>query len=138
MTSNLGSEYILENKDNANSLVMEELKHTFKPEFINRLDEIIIFKSLSKDTVYSILDKIISEIEQRLSDKNIHIVLTPQAKDYIINNSFDERYGARPIKRYVSRNIETLIANNLIMGNIKFSSTITIDIDNDNIVLKTN
>ena len=138
MTSNLGSEYILENKDNANSLVMEELKHTFKPEFINRLDEIIIFKSLSKDTVYSILDKIISEIEQRLSDKNIHIVLTPQAKDYIINNSFDERYGARPIKRYVSRNIETLIANNLIMGNIKFSSTITIDIDNDKIVLKTN
>jgi ATP-dependent Clp protease ATP-binding subunit ClpB len=136
MTSNLGSEYILENSTNYSSLVMEELKHTFKPEFINRIDEIIIFKSLSKEIIYSVLDKIIKEIEIRLKDKNLKIELTKEAKDYIINNSYDEKYGARPIKRYVSRNIETLIANNIINNNIKFGSTITIDIIDNKLTLK--
>ena len=131
MTSNLGSEYILENPENANNLVMDELKHTFKPEFINRIDEIIIFKSLAKDIVYQVLDKIIKEIETRLSDKDLKIELTSKAKEFIINEAYDERYGARPIKRYVSRNIETLIANNIINNNINFSDTIFIDsIDN--------
>ena len=136
MTSNLGSEYILENKDNSNELVLNELKHTFKPEFINRIDEIIIFKSLSKDVVYNILNKIIKDIENRLKDKNISINITDNAKEYIINNSYDERYGARPIKRYVSRNIETLIANNIISNNINYGDKITIDVNNNEFMIK--
>lgn len=131
MTSNLGSEYILENNSNANELVMNELRHTFKPEFINRIDEIIIFKSLSKEVVNDILNKLIKDLENRLKDKNITINLTPKAKEYIINNSYDERYGARPIKRYLSKNIETLIANNIISDNINFGDNLTIDVDND-------
>ncbi len=136
MTSNLGSEYILENKDNSNELVLNELKHTFKPEFINRIDEIIIFKSLSKDVVYNILNKIIKDVENRLKDKNISINITDNAKEYIINNSYDERYGARPIKRYVSRNIETLIANNIISNNINYGDKITIDVNNNEFMIK--
>ncbi len=136
MTSNLGSEYILENNENSHDLVMNELHHTFKPEFINRIDEIIIFNSLSKPVVYEILDKIIKEVEDRLSNKKIHLELTKEAKDYVIENAYDERYGARPIKRFISRNIETLIANAIINDEIKFNSTITIDIDNDKFIIK--
>lgn len=136
MTSNLGSEYILENNENSHDLVMNELHHTFKPEFINRIDEIIIFNSLSKSVVYEILDKIIKEVEDRLSNKKIHLELTKEAKDYVIENAYDERYGARPIKRFISRNIETLIANAIINDEIKFNSTITIDIDNDKFIIK--
>ena len=136
MTSNLGSEYILENTENAKNLVMDELKHTFKPEFINRIDEIIIFNSLSKSVINDILDKIIKEIEYRLRDKNIKINITDNAKEYIINNSYDEKYGARPIKRYVQRNVETIIANEIILDKIKWGSTITIDIDNDHLIIK--
>ena len=136
MTSNLGSEYILDNKENSNDLVMEELKHTFKPEFINRIDEIIVFKSLSKEVVYDILDKIIEEIENRLSDKRIKIELTKKAKEFIIENSYEEEFGARPIKRYVSRNLETLIANSIIMDKIKFNSTITVDVKNNELYIE--
>ena len=132
MTSNLGSEYILENKENSNELVMDELKKTFKPEFINRIDEIIIFNSLNKKVVYEILDKIIKEIEDRLQDKHIHVSLTDKAKDYVIDSSYDELYGARPIKRFVSRNIETLLANEIISDHIKFGDNIIIDIDDNN------
>ncbi len=137
MTSNLGSEYILENAENKEELVMNELKHTFKPEFINRIDEIIIFKSLDKKVVYEILDKIISDIEKRLDDKKITLKLTDKAKDFIINNSYDEKYGARPIKRFVSRNLETLLANEIINDNIKFGEEVIIDEENNNLV-KTN
>ena len=136
MTSNLGSEHILENKDNANELINEELHHTFKPEFINRIDEIIIFKSLSKDVVYEILDKIIHEIENRLSDKKLKITLTDKAKEYIINSSYDEQYGARPIKRFVSRNLETLIAHSIIMNQIGYNESIIVDEENNKLVLK--
>ena len=136
MTSNLGSEYILENNSNAHELVMNELRHTFKPEFINRIDEIIIFKSLSKEVVNDILNKLIKDLENRLKDKNITINLTSKAKEYIINNSYDERYGARPIKRYLSKNIETLIANNIISDNINFGDNLTIDVDNDTFCIK--
>lgn len=132
MTSNLGSEYILENKENSNELVMDELKKTFKPEFINRIDEIIIFNSLNKKVVYEILDKIIKEIEDRLQDKHIHVSLTDKAKDYVIDSSYDELYGARPIKRFVSRNIETLLANEIISDHIKFGDNIIIDVDDNN------
>ena len=131
MTSNLGSEYILDNLDNANELVMDELRRTFKPEFINRIDEIIVFKSLTKDVIYEILDKIIHDIEKRLSDKKLHIALTDKAKDYIVENSYDERYGARPIKRFVTKTVENLIANEIINNDVKFGSTITIDVKDD-------
>lgn len=131
MTSNLGSEYILDKTDESNDNVMHELRRTFKPEFINRIDEIIIFNSLSKDVIFEILDKIIKEIQDRLSDKKINIVLSDKAKKYIIDSSYDENYGARPIKRFVSRNIETLIAKSIISGDIKFNSTILIDVLGD-------
>ena len=136
MTSNLGSDYILEGHKDSSDMVMGELRRTFKPEFINRIDEIIIFNSLSKNVVYEILDKIISEIEYRLRDKKLTLNVTEKAKKYIIENSYDEKYGARPIKRYVSRNIETLIAKAIINEDVKFNSTVTIDIDNDKFIIK--
>ena len=136
MTSNLGSEYILDNDDGSNEKVMSELRSTFKPEFINRIDEIIIFNSLSKDVVYEILDKIIKEVQDRLSDKKIKIILSDKAKKFIIESSYDEKYGARPIKRFVSRNIETLIARSIISEEIKFNSTILIDVLGDTFTAK--
>ena len=136
MTSNLGSDHILEKENNAHDLIMSELKHTFKPEFLNRIDEIIIFDSLNKDVIYQILDKIISDINKRLDDKKITIKLTDNAKKYIIDNSYDENYGARPIKRFVSRNIETLIAKEIINGNIKYNSEVVIDVKDNNLVIK--
>ena len=136
MTSNLGSEFILENVPDKDKLVMDELKRTFKPEFINRIDEIIMFKSLDKKTVYEILDKIISDIEKRLDDKKIKVNLTSAAKDYIINNSYDEKYGARPIKRFVSRNLETLLATEIINDNIKFGETVNIDVKDDQLIIQ--
>ena len=135
MTSNLGSEHILDKDINAKELVMNELHHTFKPEFINRIDEIIIFNSLSKDVIYNILDKIIKDIENRLKDKNITIKLTENAKKYIIDNSYNEEYGARPIKRYVARNIESLIANNIIKDNIKYGDNLLIDIKDEEFII---
>lgn len=134
MTSNLGSEHILE--DNDEEKVMNELKQTFRPEFINRIDEIVIFNSLSKTVVYDILNKLIKEIEQRLSDKKLKLLITDKAKEYIINNAYNEQYGARPIKRFVSRNIENLLARKIIEDEIKYGSIITIDVENDNIILK--
>ena len=136
MTSNLGSEYILEKVNDANNLVLKELRQTFKPEFLNRIDEIIIFDSLSKNVIYQILDKIINDVNNRLDDKKIKIVLTEEAKKYIIDNSYDEKYGARPIKRFVSRNIETLIAKAIINEEIKYNSTITIDINGNELYIK--
>ena len=128
MTSNLGDEYAL---DGDEKKVMEELRNHFRPEFINRIDEIIIFKPLSKETIYEILDKIISEIESRLSDKNIKIKLTPEAKNYLVDIGYDKNFGARPLKRVVSRTIENMIAEKIIMGEIKYGDTITFDYNND-------
>lgn len=136
MTSNLGSDYILNKEPNLENLLDQELKRTFKPEFLNRIDEIITFNSLDKDTVYLILDNIIKNVEDRLKDKQLKIVLTDQAKKHIIESSYNEAFGARPIKRYVSKNIESLIANNIISDNIKFGSTITIDVQNDKYIIK--
>ena len=136
MTSNLGSDYILENNDNTNELVMTELKHTFKPELINRIDEIIIFQALDKKVIYNILDKVIHEIETRLKDKNIKINLSTEAKNLIINESYDASFGARPIKRYVQRNVESLIAKQIILDKIKLNSTIYIDVNNNQLYIK--
>ena len=135
MTSNLGSEYILDNEENSNSKVMEALKRTFRPEFINRIDEIVIFKSLGKDVVYNILDKIIHETESRLKNINLHLELTKKAQDYIIDHSYEESYGARPIKRYVTHNIETLIADKIVRDEIEYGATITVDVKDDKLVL---
>ena len=136
MTSNLGSEYILNKDPHAKDLINSLLRQTFKPEFLNRIDEIITFNSLNKDAVYQILDNIIHNIEMRLSDKLIKINLTDNAKKHIIDSSYDESFGARPIKRYVVKNIETLIANNIIQDKIKYNSTITIDVSNDTYFIK--
>ena len=136
MTSNLGSEYILNKEIDSNNLVMDELRHTFKPEFINRIDEIIIFNSLDKDTLYDILDNIIINIEDRFSNMHIKISLSENAKKYIIDNSYDERYGARPIKRYVSKNIESLLANSIIKDKLSFGQNIIIDIENKEFIIK--
>ena len=135
MTSNLGSEYILDNKEDSNKLVMETLKHTFRPEFINRIDEIIIFKSLGKDVVYNILDKVIRETEMRLKNINLKIELTDSAKEFIIENSYEEAFGARPIKRYVTHNIETLIADKIVRDELKPNSKIIIDLKDNALVL---
>ena len=135
MTSNIGSEYILNNQDNYEMIVFEELKKHFRPEFINRIDEIITFNSLNKEVIYEILEKIILELEMRLSDLNIKINLSDKAKDYIIENSFDPSFGARPIKRYVSKNIETLLANSIIRNEIKLNSNLVIDIKDDKFII---
>lgn len=129
MTSNLGSEAILEetNMEKAEETVMTILKHSFKPEFLNRIDEIIMFHALNKEVVYEILDKIIDDLNHRLQDKYLHISLTDQAKEFVITSSYDSAYGARPIKRFVSRQIETLIANEIIKGTIKPNDTVTVD-----------
>ena len=128
MTSNLGSEYIL---DGDTSKVLDELKSHFRPEFINRIDEVIVFKPLTKDVIYEILDKIISDIENRLSMNDIHIKLTDKAKDYLVDASYDINYGARPLKREVSKTIESLLAHELIKGTIKYGETVTFDVINN-------
>ena len=136
MTSNIGSSYILEDLPNKDSLIAAEVKNYFKPEFLNRIDEIITFNSLGKDVTYKILDKIIEEIESRLVDKQIKIKLTDKAKQFIIDSSYDEKYGARVIKRFVVKNVETLIATKLINGEIKYNSTIVIDTDKNKLYIK--
>ncbi len=136
MTSNLGSEYILDETENSESFVMNELKNTFRPEFINRIDEIIVFKSLTKEVIYAILDKIILEIEARLVPSNIHIELSREAREKIIEESYDKNYGARPIKRYVTRNIETLLANLILEDKVKFNDTLVIDCKNNAFEIK--
>lgn len=128
MTSNLGSEHILEGNTN---LVMTEVRNHFRPEFINRIDEIIVFKPLDKEAIRGILDKIVSEIETRLSDVGVKIKLTDKAKQQLIDDGYDINYGARPLKRLVSRTIETDLAKMIIEGSIKPNSTVTIDYQDD-------
>ena len=129
MTSNLGSEYILENQSNAKELVLDELKNTFRPEFINRIDEVIVFNSLKKDTVYEIVDKLIGELNKRLEQNYLHVEITNEVKDKIVSDAYDERYGARPIRRYITKNIESLIAHKLIDANLNVGSTLVVDLD---------
>ena len=131
MTSNLGSEYILENQENSGELVLNVLKGHFRPEFINRIDEIIVFKSLSKEVVNQILDKILSEIEKRLEPSNIKLELTDQAREQIMEESYDANYGARPVKRYVTRHIETILSNLILEDKVHFNDTLVIDFKNN-------
>jgi len=131
MTSNLGSEYILEDNSNSHELVMNSLKQSFRPEFKNRIDEIIIFNSLSKEIVNDIIDKLISDVESRLSDKHLKLVLSESAKKYILDNAYDPIYGARPIKRFINHTVENLIANAIINDEIIPNTTINIDVENN-------
>lgn len=134
MTSNLGSEYIL---DGNTSMVMDEVKRHFRPEFINRIDEIIVFNPLTKDNIRKILDKLIQEMEDRLKEDNIHITLTDAAKDYLVENGYDVTYGARPLKRLLSRTVETSLAKVLINNEVKFGMELIVDYKDNNFVITT-
>ena len=132
MTSNVGSEYILNNEPEKVEL---ELHKYFKPEFLNRLDEIIMFKKLSKECLSEILDKIIGEIESRLKELNVKIKLTDSARKYFIDNGYDEYYGARPLKRLVNKELETILARKLITNEIKENQEIIVDCKDDKIIV---
>ena len=136
LTSNLGSEYILEgiNKDGeiseqAKEKVNELLKKSFRPEFLNRLDEIVFYKPLKKNEISQILDLLIVDLEKRLEDKHIKLELTTKAKEYLIENGYDEIYGARPLKRFVKKKLETLIAQKILTQEIKPFDTVKVDFD---------
>ena len=133
MTSNLGSEHILDGEDD---LVMNEVKNHFKPEFINRIDEIVVFKKLSKENIEGILDKFIRDIETRLQDKQIKLELTSDAKSKLIEDGYDPVYGARPLKRLLSNTIEVLLSDAILTGKVKYNSTITIDYKNNGFVIQ--
>lgn len=135
MTSNIGSSYLLEGinpdgsiKSEAEEAVMGDLKNHFRPEFLNRLDEIIMFKPLTKDNISNIINLLVADVNKRLADKELEIVLTDAAKDFIVENGFDPMYGARPLKRYVQKTVETLAAKLILAGNINTGDDIVIDL----------
>ena len=143
LTSNLGSEYILEGiKENgeiseeAKQKVEMLLKQSFRPEFLNRLDEIVFYKPLKKNEISKILDLLIVDLEKRLSDKNIKLNLTDKAKSYLIENGYDEVYGARPLKRFVQKKLETLIAKKILIGDIQSNTTVNIDCKKNELVIE--
>ena len=132
MTSNLGSEYVL---DNQKDLVMKEVRSHFRPEFINRIDEIIIFNTLSKEAINKILDKIIKEIETRLKDIDLHIELTDIAREKFIEEGYDITFGARPLKRLVGKTLEVDLSKMLIEGKVKEHDTVIINYVNNHFVI---
>ncbi len=143
LTSNLGSEYILEGigangeiSQEAKNKVNSLLKKSFRPEFLNRLDEIIFYKPLRKDEISKILELLIQDLEKRLEDKHINLELTKSAKDYLIDNGYDEIYGARPLKRFVQKKLETLIAKKILSQEILPNTTVAIDCINNELELK--
>ncbi len=118
MTSNLGSDYLVNHDGDGQAKVMGLVKKTFKPEFINRIDEIVIFNPLDKDTQRLIVDKLLSELKTRLERDQILLTFTPEVRDFILDNAFDPEYGARPLKRYIQRYVETLIARHIIYSQL--------------------
>ena len=144
MTSNLGSHYLLEGideatgdiKPEAQNAVMEELRASFRPEFLNRLDEIIMFKPLTKDNIGGIVDLIMAELNQRLADRQLSVALTDAAKAYIIDQAYDPVYGARPLRRYIQKNVETMAARIILGGNISEGAAITIDAGPEGLVAR--
>ena len=137
MTSNIGSSYLLDGIDEQGNIseasqqaVMEELRAHFRPEFLNRLDETIMFKPLTKDNIYDIIDLLIADVNKRLDDKEIQIALTDAAKSYIVDAGYDPTYGARPLKRYLQKNVETLAAKLMLQGDVGAQDTIVIDVEN--------
>ena len=133
MTSNIGSQYLLDGidekgqiKPEAESSVMHDLRAHFRPEFLNRLDEIILFKPLTKGNIGGIIELLIADVNKRLADKELKIVLTDEAKDFIIENGYDPVYGARPLKRYLQKNVETLAAKLILADGVRAGDTIEI------------
>ena len=133
MTSNLGSDFVLENNKDE---VMNEVKRTFRPEFVNRIDEIVVFNTLSKEAINKILDKIIREIEFRLKDIDIHIELTETAREKFIEEGYDINFGARPLKRLVGRTIEVDLSKLLIEGSLHEHDTVIVNYVNDRFIVK--
>lgn len=133
MTSNLGSDLLLENKSETD--VMNLLKQYFKPEFLNRIDEIITFKPLNKDVQLKIVTKLLHDLDVRLLDQEINITFTDNLKNWILDQSFDITYGARPIKRFITKYIETFIATKIINGDIKPNIPYVLDIIRNELTL---
>ena len=136
MTSNIGSTYLLEGiddngtiKQEASDMVMDDLRAHFRPEFLNRLDEIIMFKPLTKDNISDIISLLIADVNRRLADKDLKVELTDEAVRFIADNGFDPTYGARPLKRYVQKTVETMAAKLILTGDVN-NNTITIDVEN--------
>ncbi|MFR9181831.1 MAG: ATP-dependent chaperone ClpB [Dorea sp.] len=138
MTSNIGSQYLLDGinedgtiKPEAQEMVMNDLRAHFRPEFLNRLDETILFKPLNKDNIYHIIDLLVKDVNRRLADKEISLSLTEAAKNYVVEGGYDPTYGARPLKRYLQKHVETLSAKLMLEGEIRAGETIVIDVENE-------
>ena len=143
MTSNIGSQYLLDGIDEsgniskeAKELVTNELRNHFRPEFLNRLDEQIMFKPLTKDNIGGIIELLIVDVNKRLKDKKISIALTDAARSYIVDNGYDPIYGARPLKRFVQKNVETLAGKLILSDGISEGETILIDYDENGLTAR--
>ena len=143
LTSNLGSDMILEGIDDkgeisetARKAVTNILKRSFRPEFLNRLDEIVFYKPLTKENISGIVDLLISALDKRLEDKQLDLKVTDDAKNYIIDNGYDPIYGARPLKRFLQSRVETLLAKKLISDDIEPGTVLTIDMENGELVIR--
>jgi len=143
MTSNIGAQYLLDGIDDKGNIseeaeesVMNELRSSFRPEFLNRLDETIMFKPLTKENISGIMDLILADVNKRLADRELSIVLTDAAKDLIVSSAYDPVYGARPLKRYMQRTVETLAAKKILEGNISEGDVITIDAEGDTLAAR--
>lgn len=143
MTSNIGSAHLLEGleedgsiKEESRELVMGQLRGHFRPEFLNRVDEIILFKPLTRNEIKGIVDKIVQELQGRLADRHISLELTESAKEFVVEAGFDPLYGARPLKRYVQRQVETKLARELIAGAITDNSHVVVDVENNELVVR--
>ena len=143
MTSNIGSAWLLEGIDERGEIrpeseeqVMNELRAHFRPEFLNRLDETILFKPLTKDNIGHIVDLLLADLNDRLSDKELTIRLTEKAKAYIVENGYDPVYGARPLKRYLQKYVETMAARYILSGQVHAGSVMLVDQDMDGLVIR--
>ncbi|MBQ1678585.1 MAG: AAA family ATPase, partial [Oscillospiraceae bacterium] len=143
LTSNLGSPYILEGIDEkgeisetARAQVEALLKKTFRPEFLNRLDEIVFYKPLTKDNIFKIIDLQINQLNKRLQDKQLRCVLTEAAKSYIVDAAFDPAFGARPLRRYVQHTVETMIAKRILRGDVAPGAELTVDVVNGELLIR--
>ena len=142
MTSNIGSPYLLDGidengeiKPEAQSQVMDDLRGHFRPEFLNRLDEIIMFKPLTKSNIGKIVDLMVSELDKRLADQELSLELTDAAKDQVIENGYDPVYGARPLKRYLQKYVETLAARKILSGDVHAGDTLVLDVQNGEFIV---
>jgi ATP-dependent Clp protease ATP-binding subunit ClpB len=142
MTSNIGSAFLLDGiteagdiKEEAREQVMNELRMNFRPEFLNRVDEIVLFKPLTAAEISDIVELLVADLRTRLADRNIELILTEAAKVYIAKKGYDPVYGARPLRRFLQRNVETLIARTLISGNVMNGATLTVDCQEDELTL---